>query len=123
MDEKEDTMRRKMIGLFLSLALYPCAACDEEGSGEPQLDIAASCSRLVQHCPTGYSWSYYVTDEAGCRDIFNCVHDDYSGSCRDTLESGMRCLADVESSAGCADCDAILSSLATTCPYPASCLP
>ena len=116
-------MRRKMIGLVFFLALLPAAACDEDGNGEPALDIAASCSKMLQYCPTGYSWSYYVTDEPGCRDTFNCVHDYYTGSCLNTLESGMRCLAAMESSAGCADCDTILSSLATTCTYPADCLP
>jgi len=121
--EKEVTMRRGTIGLVLWLALLPAAACDTDFDGDPQLDIAASCSKLVQYCPTGYSWSTYVTDEPGCRDIFNCVHDYYSGSCRDTLENGMNCLADIESSAGCTSCDNILSTLTTTCSYPSSCLP
>lgn len=116
-------MRRGTIVLALCLALFPAAACDDDGSSEPQLDIAASCSKMLQYCPTGYSWSYYVTDEPGCRDIFNCVYDYYTGSCRDTLVSGMNCLADLESSAGCTGCDNILSTLPTTCSYPSSCLP
>lgn len=115
-------MRRAIIGLFLSIALILNAACDGDENGESQMDIEASCSKLVQYCPTGYSWSYYVTDEAGCRDIFNCVYDYYSGSCRDTLVSGMNCLAELDGSAGCSGCDSILSDLPTTCSYPASCL-
>jgi hypothetical protein len=55
-------MRRIVIGLFLSLAPLLGAACDEDSNGQSQLDIEASCSHLVQHCPTGYSWSYYVSD-------------------------------------------------------------
>ncbi len=116
-------MRRGMIGLFLSLALFMSAACDGDKISEPPVDIAASCRKLTQYCPAGYSWSYYVTDEAGCRDIFNCVSGYYMESCRDTLVDGMSCLAALEGSAGCGSCDTILSTLSTTCSYPSSCLP
>jgi hypothetical protein len=108
---------------LLTAALLLAAAAPGCGDSEPAgPDTTTPCQKLVQYCPTGYSWSYYVTGEQDCRDTFDCVYDFYSGNCRDQLVSGFDCLGNVTDASGCSACDSILTQLSTTCTFPASCL-
>jgi len=104
--------------LFLAAAAPGCGD-DSEPEGP---DTTVPCQKLWQYCPTGYSWSYYVTGEQDCRDTFDCVYDFFSGNCRDTLVSGFDCLGALTSASGCSACDGTLSQLATSCPFPSQCL-
>ena len=113
-------MRKEMILWVTFIALLTAAGCDKSTSPPPSVDT--SCRKLVQYCPTGYSWSSYVTDQASCVEAFNCVSDFYTGSCHDTLLDGFTCLGDVAGSGDCGDCDSIMSSLETFCTYPSTCL-
>ncbi len=112
-------MIKKIIILTVLILLPATTACDK--GSDPAVSTDTACRKLIQYCPTGYSWSAYVTDQASCVAAFDCVADYYSGSCRDTLMDGFSCLADMASSSGCGACDVIISSLQSSCPYPSAC--
>jgi hypothetical protein len=107
---------------LLAAALFLAAASSCSDSEPKGPDTTVPCQKLVQYCPTGYSWSLYVTGEQDCRDTFDCVHDLYSGSCRDTLVQGFDCLGNLTAASGCSACDSILTQLSTSCPFPTQCL-
>mgnify|MGYP001767035322 CR=1 FL=1 len=113
---------KKTIAISAALALALAAAgCDEDEDGDI-ISNAQACSNVMSICPTGYSWSAYVTSEGQCVTAFDCVDAFYTGDCRASFEDGIRCLQDLDSAAGCAACDAIMTALSSTCAYPAGCL-
>ena len=117
----------KTILTLLTLGSLLAAACgsgDTGGTPAPAstANAASACAKLVQYCPTGYSWSSYVTDEQGCRTAFECIYNLYTGSCRQTLAQGFQCLGALTSASGCSACDSTIGQLQSSCDYPASCL-
>lgn len=111
-------MKRNILPVVIILFLFT-SACEEGSGPDPEIDNA--CSKMMQYCPTGYSWSDFVSTEAQCRDTYHCVYDFYSGNCRSTLVEGINCLSELTSETGCGACDTMLSQLMSTCDYPASC--
>jgi len=95
-------------------------ACGESDSAP---DVNAACGNVFSYCPTGYTWSPYFSDAAGCRQMFDCVIGFYSSDCRSRVEGALNCLAGVTGAAGCAACDDMMLELQPLCPEPVRCLP
>jgi hypothetical protein len=106
------------------LALFLAVGCDgdETGGGGSPFEPTKACTNIVTHCPTGYTWSAYATDEAGCRTLFNCTYNFYTGSCRQIVADGVTCLQGVTAPSGCSPCNTILMRAGTECEEPASCI-
>jgi len=114
-------MRKSIMCLVAAITFLAAGGCDKDETGVTS-DFASACAHLTSFCPTGYSWSAYVTDQPTCMDAFVCVHDFYTGDCRATMEDGIDCLAGVGASSECGACDTIMQGLSATCAFPASCL-
>jgi hypothetical protein len=115
----EAKMMKGRIVLATLLALASVQACDSSTGSPP--DYATACSKLVQYCPSGYSWSSYVTGEQQCREAFDCTYNFYSGNCRARLSEGVDCLAGVTDASGCQACDDIIAGLSSDCAQPVDC--
>ena len=107
------------IAITLSLA---AAGCDKDETGDDLVNNSQACTNIMSLCVEGYSWSGYLTSEAQCLGIFDCVDAFYDGACRTDYEAAIRCLQDLPSADGCAACDAMMTGLSSTCPYPTGCL-
>ena len=121
----QDMFRHWILGLILVVG---CSGGTETGggaaggSGTAALDTARACSNLIEYCPDGYSWSEYISDEAGCRRIFSCTYELYSGNCRKMVGDATACLAALTDASECLDCNDIILPTQTECDRPSSCL-
>jgi hypothetical protein len=95
-------------------------ACD---ASESPPDVNAACSNVFTYCPTGYTWSPYFSDAAGCEQMFDCVIGFYTANCRSRMEEAARCLAGLTDGYRCAICDGMFAELQPLCPEPMPCLP
>lgn len=97
--------------------------CDGEETGaDTTFEPTTACANLITYCPTGYTWSAFATDAASCRSMFSCVHNLYTGSCRQIIADGVTCLEGVTATSGCRACDTIIARATTECSEPTSCL-
>lgn len=113
----------KLHFLLWTLLVALAAGCgSSDSSSSDSLDADQACSNLVTYCPSGYSWSAYVSDEAGCRTTLDCVYQFYSGDCRQIIADSASCLANITSEAGCTECSNMFAATALSCDYPSGCL-
>lgn len=112
-----------LLSMLRFAVLVFVVGCDgDETGGGATFEPTTACSNLVTYCPTGYTWSGFATDAANCRTMFSCVHNLYTGSCRQIIADGVTCLAGVSAASDCGACDTIIARATTECSEPTSCL-
>lgn len=87
--------------------------------------INGACENLEEYCSEGdYIWNTYsVSDTTQCSSTYSCVYQFYSNesNCQNNLETGFRCLEELNSSDGCTHCDSLFQNLPKECEYPEGC--
>jgi hypothetical protein len=113
----------RTLSMLRVVALVLVVGCDgEETGGAAPFEPATACANIVTHCPTGYTWSGFAADAASCRTMFSCVHNLYTGNCRQIIADSVSCLNGVTAASGCSACNSIINRATTECSEPTSCL-
>jgi hypothetical protein len=109
------------VGILGVAALVGCDADDTANSGTT-VDLTQGCSNVFKYCPSGYTWSQFVSDEEECKTTFNCVYQLYTGNCHQMMADATTCLSSLTSASGCAACNDKFMTIQSQCAEPTSCL-
>ena len=111
------------------MCLTPWGCSDGDSSGDegssaetPPPSTKDACDRLLQYCATDPVWSYYLSSASQCQELFECINDLYTGSCRSRVSALISCGEGIENPDQCEACSNMAVNLSENCPYPAECL-
>ncbi|MBN1652592.1 MAG: hypothetical protein JXA30_02330 [Deltaproteobacteria bacterium] len=111
----------------IALTVWGCSDDDDNSGGDGSVEsrtptARGACEKLIKYCATEPVWSDYISSVGQCQDMFECISDLYTGSCRSRVSTLLKCGEEIESGEQCEPCTEIAYKLSEDCPYPEGCM-